>query len=134
MAVVTQEVEKTITGEIHGDGTAQPAADPAAWLTVEHVGYVAALVIGVLLRVWGLGDAPLLPVEAANSWPAYLAAQARTVADAPVPTSALLYGAQWLVFWIGANGDAAARAVSAGVGGMLVLWPWLWRGWIGRGA
>ncbi|MCC6166836.1 MAG: hypothetical protein IT329_06365 [Caldilineaceae bacterium] len=125
MAVLTHEVEKR-------DGAALPGV--AAWLTVERLLYAAALGVGAFLRFRQLGVMPLLPWEAANTWPAYLAAHAQQIADAPAPSSALLYGLQWLLFWIGADGDAAARLVSAAAGSLLVLWPWAWRGWVGRGA
>lgn len=124
MAVVTHEVEKTRGTTLSG---------VAAWLTVERLVYAAALCVGVFLRLWQIGAMPLLPWEAANTWPAYLAAHARMAVDAPAPTSALYYGLQWLLFWVGADGDAAARVVSAAAGSLLILWPWAWRGWVGRG-
>lgn len=124
MTLLTREVEKREVAALAG---------VAAWLTVERLLYAVALGVGAFLRFRQLGAMPLLPWEAANTWPAYLAAHAQRIADAPAPSSALLYGLQWLLFWIGADGDAAARLVSAATGSLLVLWPWAWRGWIGRG-
>jgi hypothetical protein len=128
MAVVMREVEQTTQPET------RELSGMAAWLTVERLLYAGALAVGAFMRFWQLGSAPLQPWEAANTWPAYLAAHAQTVTGAPAPTSALFYGLQWLLFWIGANGDAAARFAAATAGSVLVLWPWLWRGWIGRSA
>ncbi len=132
MAVVTGEVKRAMP-ETGQQESVQTVTGAAAWLTVERLAYIAALCIGAFYRFWALGAMPLLPIEAASSWPAYLAAQGQSVADASVPTSALFYGWQWLLFWIGVDGDAGARVVSAAVSTLLILLPWAWRGWIGRG-
>jgi hypothetical protein len=104
----------------------------ASWWSVERLLYAAALVIGVSLRLWGLGSQPLSPWEASNSWPAWLAANGLSVVDAPTPNSALYYGLQWLLFWTGVNSDAGARLISVIAGTGLIVLPWWWRGWCGR--
>lgn len=102
------------------------------WLTVERALYALALMVGVGLRVVNLGAQPLSPWEAAGSWAAWLAAKGLEVAQSPAPVSALGYNAQWLLFWLGVDGDAGARwpALVAGIG--LILAPWWVRTLLGR--
>lgn len=104
----------------------------ASWLSVERLLYGLAVVVGVSLRLWMLGAQPLSPLEASNSWPAWLAANGLSVVDAPNPNSALFYGLQWLLFWAGVNSDGGARFISAVVGTVFIVSPWWWRGWFGR--
>lgn len=104
----------------------------SSWLSVERLLYGLAVVVGVSLRLWMLGAQPLSPLEASNSWPAWLAANGLSVVDAPNPNSALFYGLQWLLFWAGVNSDGGARFISAVVGTVLIVSPWWWRGWFGR--
>jgi hypothetical protein len=103
-------------------------------LTVEHLLYLLALLVAFGLRFVHLGAAPLSPHEAAQAWPAWLAATGTQVADAPVPNSPLFFGLQsWLFFLTGGN-DVLARLLPALAGTALVLLPWWWRPWLGRGA
>jgi hypothetical protein len=104
----------------------------ASWWSVERFLYGIALVLGLWLRVWMLGAYPLSPWEASNSWPAWLAANALSVVDAPLPNSALYYGLQWLLFGIGVNSDGGARFISAIAGAALIVLPWWWRPFLGR--
>lgn len=110
----------------------QPGTRLFSWLNLERLLYGVALVIGVWLRFWALGERALSPWEASNSWPAWLAANGLSVADSPSPTSSLFYGLQWLLFWVGVNGDAGARFVGAVAGSVLVVLPWWWREFLGR--
>jgi hypothetical protein len=103
-----------------------------AWLTLERALYGVALVCALFLRCWQLGEQPLNSVEIANSWPAWLTAHAKSAPEPPVPSGAFYYGAQWLLFWVGANSDAAARVVAAVAGAVMPLMAWAWRPWIGR--
>jgi hypothetical protein len=116
------------------DAPAASAASATPTLTVEHLLYAVIVAAAILLRFVGLGVELLSPVESANAWGAWLAANAQSVAGAPAPQSALLYGLQSLLFWIAGSGDILARAIPALVGAALVLLPWFWQAWIGRPA
>ena len=111
-----------------------PTATTTAWWTVERLLYGVALLLAAFARAWGIGGAPLSTWEASNAWPAWLAAHGQTVADAPLPNSALAYSLHWLTFWIGVNSEAGARIFALAAGIALVLLPWWWRGQIGRTA
>lgn len=103
-------------------------------LSIEHLLYAGVFLLGIVTRFLLLGEQPLAPFEAAQAWPAWLAATATNVAGSPAPQSALLYGLQsWTFFVFGAN-DALARLFPALLGALLVLLPWFWRSWIGRPA
>ena len=102
------------------------------WWTAERGLYAAAFVIGLLLRIWQLGSAPLSGWEASNVWPAWLAAQGLSVVDAPLPNSPLLYNLHWLTFLMGGDGDAATRWISVVAGIALIVTPWWLRGTLGR--
>jgi hypothetical protein len=104
----------------------------AAWLTIERLLYLGALLLAAGMRFWALGRAPLNPLELGNTWPAWIAAQGQGPVDAGSPVSAIHYSLQWFVFWLGANGDGAARVTSAVAGSLMTLVPWAWRGWLGR--
>ncbi len=101
-------------------------------LTVEIALYGVIALVGVLLRFVLLGNAPLAPFEAANSWSAWLAATATPVADVPAVQSALLYGLQSLLFFVAGGSDWLARLAPALAGVAVVLLPWFWRSWLGR--
>ena len=101
-------------------------------LTTEHLLYALALLVALGLRLVGLGEAPLAPLEAAQAWPAFLSATGTQVTSAPAPLSALYYGLQSWLFWAVGSGDAAARLLPALAGVSLVLLPWWWRSWLGR--
>jgi hypothetical protein len=103
-------------------------------LTLEHLLYALALLVAFGLRLIHLGETPLSPQEAAQAWPAFLAATGAQVPNAPLPTSPLLYGLQSWLFFIAGGGDALARLLPALAGVALVLLPWWWRGWLGRSA
>jgi len=104
----------------------------ASALTVEHVLYTVILLIAFGVRFLALAAQPLAPFEAAQAWPAWLAATGGPVANAPSPQSALLYGAQSWLFFIAGGNDLLARLAPALLGVALVGLPWFWRTWIGR--
>lgn len=103
-------------------------------LTVEHLLYATILLAAIGIRFIGLADTPLSPAESATAWPAWLAATQTTVAGAPAPASALLYGLQSLLFWIAGGSDFLARIVPALASTVTVMLPWFWRAWLGRWA
>jgi hypothetical protein len=107
--------------------------DARAGLTVEHALYLVVLLAAFGLRFINLGAAPLIPLEAAQSWPAWLAATGTVVLDAPAPLSALFYGLQSLLFFLTGANDLLARLLPALLGTALVLLPWWWRDWLGPG-
>jgi hypothetical protein len=103
----------------------------------EHLPYATCLVLGILLRIHGLGSAPLSIAEAAVSWASWSTA----AAGPPVlsllsrlPESPALFGLQCGVFWLagGAGGDFTARLVPALVGSAMILLPWFARRAQGR--
>ena len=104
----------------------------AQWLTLERALYGCLLIVTLGVRFFALGNQPLNPLEAANAWPAWLAASALHVADAPTPTSPLLYALQSLLFWLAGGGDTLARFLPALAGVGLVWLIWYWRDWLGR--
>lgn len=117
-----------------GQRVIDPPAHPSPFWTVERAGYALLVLVAGYWRVWGLGAQPLSAWEAANSWPAWLVAHGFDSTQASTPTSALYYGLQWLLFWVGADGEWAARGIAAGAGIALVVLAWWWRGWLGRPA
>ncbi len=124
----------TAHGQDGGPFAIPRATEGSGWWTVERGLYALLLVAGAFLRAWNLEGAPLSAWEAGNAWPAWLAARGLAVDGAPTPTSALGYGLQWLVFWIGVNSDAGARIVAWAMGSALVLLPWWLRGVLRREA
>ena len=111
-----------------------PAHQATQTVTVEHLLYAAILLAAIGVRFVGLADEPLSPAESAAAWPAWLAATQTTVAGAPAPASALLYGFQSLLFWIAGGSDFLARIVPALASTATVMLPWFWRAWLGRWA
>ncbi|MEZ4711926.1 MAG: hypothetical protein R3A44_32370 [Caldilineaceae bacterium] len=109
-------------------------------VTVEHLMYGALLLGAGALRFFALGAQPLSSAEALNSWLAWLAGQglmaptgpAAMLADMSAPSSPLLFALHSLLFWIGADTDAAARFIPALFGTALVLLPWFLRPHLGR--
>ncbi|MCB0047575.1 MAG: hypothetical protein KDD92_19295 [Caldilineaceae bacterium] len=101
-------------------------------LTVERVAYAVIVAAGVFLRFHGLGAAPLMPGEAAQSWPVWQTAHGLTVPGGAASSSALLSSLQLLLFWLAPGGDAGARFISAAAGSALLLAPWLLREKLGQ--
>jgi hypothetical protein len=96
---------------------------------------VLLVVAAAGLRFRDLGGEPLGALEAASTWPAWIAATAHGESPPPPgapPASALLFAGQWALFWLtGSGSDALARAWPATLGTALVLVPWLMRPVIG---
>ena len=113
---------------------ALPARQGTHSLAIEHLLYAAILLTAIGVRFVGLADTLLAPDESAASWIAWLAATQTTVAGAPAPASALLYGTQSLLFWMVGSSDFLARVVPALASTATVLLPWFWRAWLGRWA
>jgi hypothetical protein len=109
-----------------------PAA--IAWLTVERGLYGIILLIAAFLRFFGLSAQPLSLLEAANAWPAWLAALAVSAPTVGPPTSPLLASLHTVLFWLTTGGDVVARVIPALAGLGLVLLTWWWRDWLGRPA
>ncbi len=103
-------------------------------LSWEGAIYAGALALAAGLRFFDLGAQPLAPLEAAQSWPAWLSAMGLTTPGAPAPASPLLFSLQTALFWITQGGDVAARFLPALAGTAMVLIPWLLRPWLGRPA
>lgn len=103
-------------------------------LTLEHAFYLAILTGAAVVRFVGLGVEPLSPTESAHAWSAWLAANQVTVANAPVPDSALFYGLHALLFWLFGSSDGLARLLPALASLAMVALPWFWRDWLGRPA
>jgi hypothetical protein len=103
-------------------------------VTVEHGLYGLVLLVGSGLRLFALDSRPLIPLEAASAWPAWLSAMALTVPNAPQPVSALLHSFQVATVWLAQGNETAMRLLPALCGATLILLPWFWRRWLGRGA
>lgn len=105
----------------------------ASVLTVEIALWAIVILFGAGLRLGALGSALMAPLEAHAAWPAWLAASAQTVANAPVPESALLHSLQVGLFWLmGQATETAARLPSALIGCVILWLPWFWRDRLGR--
>lgn len=115
-------------------GSAAPNAQTMSFWTVERALYALFVLVGTYWRGWALGVQPLSAWEAANSWPAWLTAHGFSTAGASTPNSPLYYGLQWLLFWLGLDGEWGARLVALGAGVALIVVAWWWRAWLGRPA
>ncbi len=101
-------------------------------VTVEWALYALIFIAGAAVRFYDLALRPLNPLEAWNGWAAWQAAAGLPGPDALTPTSPLWHSLQTALFWLGADGDAWARCVSAAAGALLVLVPWMLRSLWGR--
>ena len=99
---------------------------------IERIVLAATIAAGALLRFFGLAGQPLSPLEAANAWPAWLAANAQTAPSGFAPTSPLLYSTNRLLLWVAGGSDLLVRLAPAVVGLLLVLLAWQTRRWFGR--
>ncbi|MCB0074343.1 MAG: hypothetical protein KDE20_22915, partial [Caldilineaceae bacterium] len=115
---------------------AQPNSTSRTGITLERALYAVALVTGLAARLFGLGAAPLAPLEAANAWPAWLKAVGLSAPLAAEPSSPLMYSLHVLMFWLAptgtSGGDAWARLPAVVAGMALVLLPWFLRDRLGR--
>jgi 4-amino-4-deoxy-L-arabinose transferase-like glycosyltransferase len=122
------------TGMISEKVASQTKTSAWASLTIEHALFGLIVLAAVFLRFFALGNQPLNAVEAANGWPAWLAASGRSAPEPPTPTSPLLFSIQTLVFWLAGGGEIVARAAPALAGVATVVLAWWWRSWLGRNA
>jgi hypothetical protein len=91
----------------------------ADWLTVERAAYIGITAVALGLRLYGLGQVPLGPVEAAQALPAWAA-----VAGQPYDltgVSPLLFALQRLLFMLFGATDLAARFWPALLAGLAPL-------------
>jgi 4-amino-4-deoxy-L-arabinose transferase-like glycosyltransferase len=101
------------------------------WLTVERAGYMAALVLALVLRLVGLDWQPLSGAEAAHALEALNAARALPFDMAG--SSPLLFNLQRLGFMAFGAREVTARLWPAWLGGLSVLLFFAFRPRIGRG-
>ncbi|MCU0510904.1 MAG: glycosyltransferase family 39 protein, partial [Anaerolineae bacterium] len=97
------------------------AAPPRAieWLTVERAGYALAVIVALGVRLYGLGEAPLGPLEATQALPAVDAM--RGLAPDLAGQSALLHVLQRVTFIVAGATDGAARVWPALLAGLSPL-------------
>ncbi len=110
----------------------EPVPAVAPWLTVEYLLWGALLLLGFLWRAIGLTAVPLNPEESAAAFAAWNSAASAGVSGIDQPVSALLYGLQWLTFFLIGAGDGAARLWPLIAGSLMPLLAWGWRDWLGR--
>lgn len=91
------------------------------------VAWIVLLLLGALIRLKDLGQAPLSPAEVAEALMA-LSGQAGSGAA----SSGLLVSSNRFLFWALGASDAVARLVPAVVGALLPLLALLFKPWLGR--
>jgi len=130
MTLITEIVTETEVKNVAPVASVGQA--PAPWLTMEHALYALLILLALGMRFFALGVQPLNPLEAANAWPAWLAATGLTAPNLPTPSSPLLYALHTLLFWLAGGSDALARALPALFGAGLIGLVWIGRHWLGR--
>jgi hypothetical protein len=100
--------------------------------TVENALYVALLALAAFLRFNQLGAAPLTDDEARNALSVlhFLRGQP----ELALPDSPAYFFFTYFSFFILQPDNATARLTAALFGSLVVLLPWLFRDWLGRGA
>ncbi len=93
--------------------------------------WAGVMAVSLGLRLGGLAwIQPLAPLEASQSWAAWLAGMGQSAGDLACPTagacaaSPLLFTVQRFLFWMTGGGEGMARAFPALVGGLLPLVAW----------
>ena len=99
--------------------------------TTEHLLYAAAMGLALVVRLWGLGRAPLGENEAVLALAALKVAARHATPLGPAP---LLTGLTGLAFFLLGSTDAVARLVPALLGSLLPLLAWPLRRGLGRKA
>ncbi len=101
-------------------------------LTVENALYLAIFALAVFLRFNQLGAAPLTDDEARNALSVlnFLRGQP----ELALPASPAYFFFTYFTFFIFQPANATARLTAALFGSLIVLLPWLFRDWLGRGA
>ncbi len=111
----------------------QPAARSyQSWLTIERAIFGLVLLVAAALRFFLLTNQPLNPLEAANSWSAWLVANGDPTPMAVAPNSPLLYALYTTLYWALGGSDTLARTLPALCGVGVVWLLWYWRNWLGR--
>lgn len=105
---------------------------PRPLFTVEHALYLALFALAVFLRFNQLGAAPLNDDEARNALAVLHFLRGRP--ELALPDSPAYFFFTYLSFFILQSGNATARLTAALFGSLVVLLPWLFRDWLGRGA
>ena len=100
------------------------------WLTGERLLYCALALLGLIIRLAGLGHWPLRPDEAANALAAWRFLH--PTGWQPAAYSPLLVNTEIILFWITRAGEFSVRLLPALAGASLVLLPSLWRKELGR--
>ncbi len=119
-------------------GRPQPLAEVSAAhalrasLTIEHLLVSLFVGVAVFVRAFALGEPPLNGLEAANVWPAWLAATNQIAPGSTLPATPLFYAASTTVFWLVGGGDAIARVVPLLAGMVMIAASWGFRPWLGR--
>ncbi len=103
-----------------------------AGLTIEHLLFALWLGVAFFVRAFALGEPPLTGLEAANVWPAWLAAANQSAPGVTLPATPLFYAISTTIFWLVGSGDAIARAVPLLAGLVMVVASWGFRPWLGR--
>lgn len=100
--------------------------------TVENALYLALFALAVFLRFNQLGAAPLTDAEARNALSVlhFLRGQP----ELALPDSPAYFFFTYFSFFVFQPNDATARLTAALFGSLVVLLPWLFRDWLGRGA
>lgn len=100
-------------------------------ITIEHILYLAILIIAIGVRVAGIDDVPLSDFEANRAVQALQVSRGESTDFSPGPAYPLLTG---LIFYIFTDSNAYARIWPVIAGSCLVLFPYLIRSLIGRKA
>ncbi len=104
-----------------------------SWLTVERALYGLILLIAIGTRFFLLAEQPLNPLEANQTWAAWVAVQPGQAATmAAAPDSPLLHVLYRIAFLLFGGSDALVRAIPAIFGVATVALLWFWRAWLGR--
>jgi hypothetical protein len=90
------------------------------------------LVIGASLRIHGIASPTLGLAAAESGWAAWLVAAGADPEGLGLrPSSPLLLSLQYLLFFVGADGEAAVRLPVVLAGALTPLAAWAWRGALG---
>ncbi|MFH2104534.1 MAG: hypothetical protein ABIJ39_14395 [Chloroflexota bacterium] len=100
-------------------------------LTLEHILYALALLIGMVLRFINLGDLPLSDFEATGAYQAWQIVQGQQPDLGANPAYVHLTA---VIFFVTGATNTLARFIPTLAGSMLVLLPWGLRDRIGRAA
>ncbi len=103
-----------------------------AGLTVEHLLVVLFVGVAVFVRAFALSETPLSGLEAANVWPAWLAASAQSAPETTLPATPLFYALSTTIFWLVGGGDGIARSIPLLASLVMIVASFGFRPWLGR--